>query len=109
MLELADGSLMSAFWDRNNDAPEKGPENFIWRSFDGGRTWPEKYRVQVEGVPKGLTYPAFEEVYLWQATSGRVYAYGGCPQGDTSKNIDFDAEVVRWRLPGPEPLRSKNS
>ena len=99
VLELGDGSLMAGFWDRHNDAPEKGQENCIWRSFDGGRTWSEKYRVEVEGVPVPIPYPAFEEVYLWQAKSGKIYAI---------LRVDSHAWPIPDQPPGPDAGTNDN-
>ena len=72
VLELADGSLMAGIGDHL-----AGGEESIWRSFDGGRTWSEKYPPQFEGVSKEFyrkyPYSILGESVLWQARSGKIY------------------------------------
>ena len=77
ILQLADDSLMQIV-----DVPEgpDPPRHFqygdecVARSYDGGRTWPDCYRTQVEGVPEDYPYSIFGEAVLWQARSGKIYA-----------------------------------
>ena len=49
VLELNDGSLMLG------TSPAQPAKNYIWRSFDGGAAWIERYESQLEGV--GEDYP----------------------------------------------------
>lgn len=74
ILELSDGSLMFGFADRDNANPDrKGPKEYIWRSFDDGKSWEPSYSAHFEGVPEGFPYAMFEEARLWQARSGKIY------------------------------------
>ena len=68
VLQLADGSVLMGVSGSRADL------NSIWRSSDGGRTWPEKYPAQVAGVHGDYPFPFFGEAVLWQARSGKVYA-----------------------------------
>ena len=68
ILELVDGSLVmgvSVYGMRRD---------FIWRSTDRGRTWPEKYASQFAELPDDYPYGAYQEAVLWQARSGKLYA-----------------------------------
>ena len=67
ILELQDGSLLVALSARGLD------RSFIWRSRDGGRTWPEKYRSKIEGLDESYPYGFFGEGHWWQARSGKIY------------------------------------
>ena len=76
ILELLDGSLLQIV-DCRSDPQAEGMarvgDELVARSFDSGRTWPECYRTQIEGVPEGYPYSPFAEVVLWQARSGKIY------------------------------------
>jgi hypothetical protein len=74
ILELNDGSLLAIV-----DIPGKGQpyaygNEFVARSTDGGRTWPEVYPLRAEQVPTGYPWSVFQEAHLWQARSGKLYA-----------------------------------
>ena len=76
ILELEDGSLLQIV-----DIPEDDPilrhsqygNGYVARSYDGGRTWPDCYPIEVEGVAEGYPRSIFGEVVLWQARSGKIY------------------------------------
>ena len=68
LLELHDGSVIAIA------SGYKGAcVDIVWRSTDGGETWPEKDPVTAP-VPEGYPYPFFGEAVLWQARSGNLYA-----------------------------------
>lgn len=67
VLELRDGSLLLGVSANN----ELG--NHIWRSFDGGRTWSERYSARVVGLSEQYPYPFLGEGVWWQAPSGKTY------------------------------------
>ncbi len=69
VLELADGSLL---WGHTRLHGES-EKDMIWRSFDGGHTWTEKYPARFEGMPQGYPYSGTLEAFLWQSTSGRLF------------------------------------
>lgn len=67
VLELHDGSLMLG-------ASGAGPEEaYVWRSYDGGATWAEKYRSRIEQLDPDYPWPWFGEAVWWQAPSGKIY------------------------------------
>ena len=68
VLELSDRSLLMGVSGYTEAA------YFMWRSKDGGRTWPEQYPARVAGLPKGHGSSFFGETFLWQAKSGTIYA-----------------------------------
>ncbi len=76
ILQLEDGSLLQIVDIPKDDPPlrhsQYGDEH-VARSFDGGRTWPDCYTMEVEGVPEGYPWSIFGEVVLWQARSGKIY------------------------------------
>jgi hypothetical protein len=67
VLEMADGSLMLLVSYRGADE--------VWRSRDGGRTWPERYTPAYEGFPGDYPHPKAAEGVLWQAKSGAVFLF----------------------------------
>jgi hypothetical protein len=67
--ELADGSLLAGI----SESAVHG-KNIMWRSFDGGKTWSEKYPAHFAEAPKDYPGPLSAEAYLWQARSGKIYA-----------------------------------
>lgn len=69
VLELADGSLMTGISQHTVNS-----KTFVWRSFDGGRTWSKKYPAVFSDVPKNYGYTILGEAHLWQARSGKIYA-----------------------------------
>ena len=66
VLETVDGSLLFG-------VSAAGRSDAVWRSFDGGKTWPEKREVTIEGLSADYPYPFFGEAVWWQARSGKVY------------------------------------
>jgi len=68
LLELHDGSVIVITSGHKGECVD-----FVWRSTDGGETWPEKDPVRAP-VPEGYPYPFFGEAVLWQARSGDLYA-----------------------------------
>ena len=69
VLELADGSLLAGISEHVVDG-----RTFMWRSFDSGRTWSQKYPARFADVPAGYPYTILGEAHLWQARSGKIYA-----------------------------------
>ena len=67
IMELQDGSLLVGTSGRGHD------RSFIWRSYDRGKTWPEKYRCKVEGLDASYPHNFLGEGFWWQAHSGKVY------------------------------------
>jgi len=77
ILHLADDSILQIVdipIDHGSDQNSRYGDDCIARSYDGGQTWPDCYRMQVEGVPEDLNTPIFAEAVLWQARSGKIYA-----------------------------------
>ena len=74
ILELNDGSLLAIVDVPGKGKPVQYGNEFVARSPDQGRTWPEVYPLRVESVPAGYPWSIFEEAYLWQARSGKLYA-----------------------------------
>ena len=68
VLEMADGSLLAGISEHVVNS-----KNFMWRSFDSGRTWSEKYPSHFEDLPENYPYMVIGEAYLWQARSGKIY------------------------------------
>ena len=67
ILEMADGSLLVGL------SVYRRPRDVIWRSTDGGNTWPEKYPSRIEGLDENYPYGGFQESVLWQARSGKLF------------------------------------
>ena len=67
VLELPDGSLLFGFSALRHDL------NFIWRSFDKGTTWTEKYAAKFIDLREDYPGLLFAEMFLWQAKSGKLY------------------------------------
>ena len=68
VLELSDGSLLMGVSGYTEST------YLMWRSTDGGRTWPQQYQANVAGLPQGHKSSFFGETVLWQARSGKIYA-----------------------------------
>ena len=68
ILELADGSLLLGVTGGGLGYDE------IWRSYDAGRTWSEKYPASVPGIKDVYPYGVWGETHFWQARSGKIYA-----------------------------------
>ena len=67
VLETADGSLLMGL------SVYGMPRDVMWRSVDGGKTWPQMYPSRIEGLPEDYPYGAFQEAVLWQARSGKLW------------------------------------
>ena len=67
ILELSDGSLMMGA------GSEGRGNNYVWRSHDGGRTWPETYRAEFRGLSDSYAEAVFNEGVWWQARSGKIH------------------------------------
>ena len=68
VLEMADRSLLAGISENVVNC-----RNFMWRSFDSGRTWSEKYPAHFEDLPENYPKMVLGEAYLWQARSGKIY------------------------------------
>ncbi len=77
ILQLEDGSLLQIVdipKDQNPPRYAQYGDEYVARSYDGGRTWPDCYTIEVEGVPERYPGSIFAEAVLWQARSGKLYA-----------------------------------
>jgi hypothetical protein len=70
VLELPDGSLL---WGQSVSDSRAKDKDMVWRSFDGGRTWPGKYPARFDGMPDDYPYGMFCEMFVWQGSSGRLF------------------------------------
>jgi len=66
VLELPDGSLLMGLSARGHG------RSFVWRSQDGGSTWPEKYPSEIEGLDESYPHAFFGEGHWWRARSGKT-------------------------------------
>lgn len=67
VLELADGTILMGVDYDGGDGPY-----FLWKSLDGGKTWPVKQRFVPENFKS--IYGFFGgEAWLWQARSGKIW------------------------------------
>ena len=64
VLELDDGSLLLGVG--STGAP------FLWRSRDGGASWPDRQPTVIEELRDDYPYPFLGEAVWWQAPSGRI-------------------------------------
>ena len=64
VLELDDGSLLLGVG--STGAP------FLWRSRDGGASWPDRQPTGIEELRDDYPYPFLGEAVWWQAPSGRI-------------------------------------
>lgn len=68
VLELQDGTLLLGVDFDGGDGPY-----FVWKSSDGGKTWPVKQKFVPENFKS--VYGFFGgETWLWQARSGKIWA-----------------------------------
>lgn len=68
VLELADGTIVLGVDYDGGDGPY-----FLWKSTDGGQTWPVKQKFVPENFKS--IYGFFGgETWLWQAKSGKIWA-----------------------------------
>jgi len=67
ILEMQDGSLLFGVSVRGAE------ESWVWRSTDGGATWPQEYPTTVEGLDETYPHNFYGEGFWWQARSGKVY------------------------------------
>lgn len=78
MLQLEDGSILQIVDVSRTKASGVNTvpgHEFIARSFDDGRSWPEVYPSRIQGMPKGYNSDSvFDEAYLFQLRSGKLYA-----------------------------------
>ncbi len=74
ILQMNDGTLLAIVDVPGQGKPYLIGNEHVARSKDGGRTWPELYRLRVEGAPAGYSWSVFSEAQLWQARSGKLYA-----------------------------------
>ena len=112
VLRLRDGSLVVGLGDMNVYDPGMGPKTFFWRSFDGGRTWSERYPAEFEDFRKGYKYDLFEEAHLWEARSGKILAlvrvspdyapFPGRPTPSLPRSMKYEDMRDNWR-PGQAP------
>lgn len=67
VLEFADGSLMLGV------GAARPQQNYVWRSYDRGKTWPEQYPMEIAGLdPTYEEYPFCGEGVWWRLPSGKV-------------------------------------
>ena len=65
--ELQDGSLIFGV-----SAAEPG-EDYVWRSFDAGKTWTNKIKAKFFGIKDNYPYALFGEAVFRQVPSGKWY------------------------------------
>jgi len=109
ILRLHDGRLLLTFTMREPFEPNVFPHGLravVGRETEDGFEFDFRHdRIMLDTKAPHERYPV-----AWSGSIGgtvqtddgtlvSVYAYGGYPGGDSKKNIDFDAEVIRWRLP----------
>jgi len=89
ILELPDGSLLMGLAAQGLD------RSFIWRSRDGGRTWPEKYRSTIEGLDESYPpYGFFGEGHWWRARSGKIYLVQRVDGRFCTRKFGDDASLI---------------
>ena len=64
VLELDDGSLLLGVGSIGTP--------YLWRSRDGGATWPERRPTVIEELGDDYPFPFLGEAVWWQAPSGRI-------------------------------------
>ena len=64
VLELDDGSLLLGVGSTGTP--------YLWRSRDGGETWPERHATVIEELGDDYPFPFLGEAVWWQAPSGRI-------------------------------------
>ena len=64
VLELDDGSLLLGVGSTGTP--------YLWRSRDGGATWPERHPAVIEELGGDYPFPFLGEAVWWQAPSGRI-------------------------------------
>ena len=64
VLELNDGSLLLGVGSTGTP--------YLWRSRDGGATWPERHPAVIEELGDDYPFPFLGEAVWWQAPSGRI-------------------------------------
>ena len=64
VLELDDGSLLLGVGSTGTP--------YLWRSRDGGATWPERLPTVIEELGDDYPFPFLGEAVWWQAPSGRI-------------------------------------
>ena len=64
VLELDDGSLLLGVGSTGTP--------YLWRSRDGGATWPERHPAVIEELGDDYPFPFLGEAVWWQAPSGRI-------------------------------------
>lgn len=64
VLELDDGSLLLGVGSTGTP--------YLWRSRDGGETWPERHPAVIEELGDDYPFPFLGEAVWWQAPSGRI-------------------------------------
>ena len=112
ILRLKDGRLLLTFTMREPFAPNVFPHGLravAGSETDDGFEFDLRHdRIMLDTKGPHARYPVSWSgsiggtVQVDDGTLVSVYSYGGYPGGDSKKNIDFDAEVIRWRLPEPK-------
>ena len=112
ILRLQDGRLLLTFTMREPFEPNLFPHGLravVGRETEDGFEFDFRHdRIMLDTKAPHARYPVSWSgsiggtVQVDDGTLVSVYAYGGYPDGDKSRNIDFDAEVIRWRLPEPK-------
>lgn len=64
VLELDNGSLLLGVGSTGTP--------YLWRSRDGGETWPERHPAVIEELGGDYPFPFLGEAVWWQAPSGRI-------------------------------------
>ena len=64
VLELDDGSLLLGVGSTGTP--------YLWRSRDGGETWPERHATVIEELGDDYPFPFLGEAVWWQAPSGCI-------------------------------------
>ena len=75
ILRLNSGSLLQIVdVHSENGKPYRNGNPHVAQSTDGGLSWTQTDRVQVDAVPEDYPSNFFGEAWLWQARSGKLYA-----------------------------------
>ena len=107
ILRLHDGRLLLTFTMREPFEPNVFPHGLravVGQETEDGFEFDLRHdRIMLDTKGKHARYPESWSgclggtVQVEDGTLVSVYAYGGHPDGNASKKIDFDTEIIRWQ------------